>query len=173
MSKSRLAAVVAAISFLSMPLASHAANVHPAWENEFSGSASYTDIEDVTFTSAEFSFGRYLTQMHELGINVAYMRVEISGLGSVDGTEIGPFYHLNFPTDGNAVPFIGINANWIGGDLNDAYDYSYGVSAGVKVYPYEHAGLVFSVAYQRMNGAQSYINDANGTSANIGVVIRF
>jgi hypothetical protein len=166
MRKSILAVAVAATAFLAIPVASVAA------DNEVSGSLSYNDINDVTLTTAELSYGRYLTEQHEVGLTTSYMRLKVSGEGSLDGNELGAFYHLNFPMEGSVTPYLGVQASWIGGDLGDAYDFTYGVGGGFKIFPYEHAGFIVSAAYQKLKGAHGY-KDANGTTVNAGLVVRF
>ena len=115
-------------------------------QNEVAGSLSYTDIADVSTTSIDVSYGRYLRPQHEVGMNVAYVDTDVDGLGSVDGTTLGAFYQFNFDSGGNMVPFIGADVAYIGGDLGDAYDFGYGVSAGAKYYPYEHVGVIIGIA---------------------------
>jgi hypothetical protein len=141
--------------------------------NEVAGSLAYTDIEDVSTTMLGLSYGRYLTPMHELGVSVSYEKVEMEDVGNVDGTTLGGFYHLNFDQGGDLVPFLGVSVAYIAGDLGDAYEYSYGVSAGLKVYPYEHAGIVMGVGYQNLVGAENWIDDADAVSVNVGLALRF
>lgn len=141
--------------------------------NEVAGSLTYADIEDVSTTMLALSYGRYLTPMHELGVNVSYEKLELDDVDSTDGTTLGGFYHMNFDQGGNLVPFIGVSVNYIAGDLGDFYDYSYGLSAGLKVYPYEHAGIVMGVGYQNLVGAEDWIDDADALSVNVGLALRF
>lgn len=141
--------------------------------NEIAGSLSYNDIEDTTLTALSISYGRYLTERHELGLSAAYLDLEVDGLGSVDGTMIGAFYHLNFPMEGTLQPYIGINVASIGGDLGDAYDLGYGATAGLKLFPYENAGINISVAFQSLQGAEDWIDDADGTQVGVGLFMRF
>lgn len=141
--------------------------------NEVAGSLSYTDIEDTTMTMVDLSYGRYLTEMHEIGLTGSYIDVELDDVGSVDGTTLGLFYNLNFPTQGTLVPYLGIDVATIGGDLGDAYDLSYGASAGIKMYPYDHVGINFAVSYQKLQGAEDFIEDADGTSVTVGLMLRF
>mgnify|MGYP003526298516 CR=1 FL=1 len=60
-------------------------------QNEVAGSLSYTDIADVSTTSIDVSYGRYLTPQHEVGMNVAYMDTDVDEFGSIDGTTLGAF----------------------------------------------------------------------------------
>lgn len=89
-------AVVALAALMALPLASIAESLG---KNEVSGSLSYNDIEDVNTTSASLSYGRYLTELHQVGVTAEYVDMEFDG-ASVDGTTLGAFYHLNFPLQG-------------------------------------------------------------------------
>lgn len=160
---------------LSLPVASYA-DSKASGPNEFAGRISYTDVDYGSFdsqeTQVELAYGRYLTDMHEVGVGVGYFKQEIEG-ESLDGSTLGVFYHLNFPMSGSVTPYIGVNAAWIGGDLGDAFDLQYGASVGMKIYPFEHAGVSIGVTYQKLNAAESYIEDADGLSVGVGLLIRF
>ncbi len=142
-------------------------------QNEVAGSLSYTDIGEVSTTSIDVSYGRYLTPQHEVGLSVAYMDTDFDELGSVDGTTLGAFYQFNFDSGGDMVPFIGVDLAYIGGDLGDAYDYGYGASAGVKYYPYDNVGVLMGVSYQNLVGAENWIDDEDGFNLNVGLSLRF
>ena len=161
---------VAATVLLALPMTGLAQD---RGQNEVAGSLSYTDIGDVSTTSIDVSYGRYLTPQHEVGLNVAYMDTDVDGLGSVDGTTLGAFYQFNFDSGSNMVPFIGVDVAFIGGDLGDAYDFGYGVSAGAKYYPYEHVGVIFGIAWQNLTGAENWIDDEDGFNLNVGLSLRF
>jgi hypothetical protein len=161
---------VAAVVLLALPMAGIAQD---RGQNEVAGSLSYSDIGQVSTTSVDVSYGRYLTPQHELGMSLAYTNTDIDELGSVDGTTLGAFYQFNFDSGGNMVPFIGVDLAYIGGDLGDAYDYGYGVSAGAKYYPYEHVGLLIGFSYQNLVGAENWIDDEDGFHLNVGLSLRF
>lgn len=161
---------IAATTLLAMPMIGVAQD---RGQNEVAGSLSYTDIADVSTTSIDVSYGRYLTPQHEVGLNVAYVDTDVDGLGSVDGTTLGAFYQFNFDSGGNMVPFIGADVAYIGGDLGDAYDFSYGLSAGAKYYPYEHVGVIIGIAWQNLTGAENFIDDEDGFNFNVGLSLRF
>jgi hypothetical protein len=101
------------------------------------------------------------------------MDADFDDFGSVDGTSIGAFYQFNFDSGGNMVPFIGVNADYISGDLGDAYEYGYGATAGIKYYPYEHVGVLMGISYMNMVGAENYIDDEDGFNVNVGLAVRF
>jgi len=70
-------------------------------QNEVAGSLSYTDIADVSTTSIDVSFGRYLTPQHEVGLNMAYVDTDVAYIGGDlgdaydfgDGVSAGAKYH--------------------------------------------------------------------------------
>ncbi len=161
---------IAATMLLVMPMIGVAQD---RGQNEVAGSLSYTDIADVSTTSIDVSYGRYLTPQHEVGLSVAYMDTDVDELGSVDGTTLGAFYQFNFDSGGNMVPFIGADVAYIGGDLGDAYDFGYGLSAGAKYYPYEHVGVIIGIAWQNLTGAENWIDDEDGFNVNVGLSLRF
>jgi opacity protein-like surface antigen len=57
--------------------------------------------------------------------------------------------------------------------LGDAFDFAYGLSGGVKFYPYEHVGIHCAVSYQQLQGAENFIDDVDATAFNVGVAVRF
>ena len=161
---------VATSLLLALPVAGFAAD---RGVNEVSGSLAYSDIGDASTTNIELSYGRYLTPQHELGVTLGYTDTDVDGLGSVDGTMLGAFYQFNFDSGGNMVPFVGVDVAYIGGDIGDAYEYSYGASAGIKFYPYEHVGIITGVSYMNMVGAENFIDDEDGFNVSVGLSLRF
>ena len=157
------------------------ANQPVAGDNELAGRLSYLDIDygsgSVTDTEFTLAWGRYLTANHQVGLNASYIDQEIdddfAGSVSVDGSTFGVFYAFHFGTAGITTPYIGVNAAIIGGDLGDLYEYGYGVEAGLKVFPYKHAGFVFSVAYTELSADENFIEDADGITVGAGLLIRF
>jgi hypothetical protein len=110
--------------------------------------------------------------MHEIGVSVGYFKTEIEDI-SADGGTFGAFYALNFPTSGPMTPYVGVNAAALGGDLGDLYDFQYGAAVGLKVYPFTNGGFNVGLAYQILNAAENYIDDADGFSVAIGLLLRF
>lgn len=145
-------------------------------QNEAAGRLSYTDVDYGDFDSSEaqldFSYGRYITDMHQVGVSAGYFRQEVADV-SADGTTVGAFYALHFPASGILTPYVGLSAAFIGGDVGDLYDFQYGVGAGLKIYPYEHAGISVGIAYQQLQAAEDYFDDADGLSFGVGLLIRF
>ncbi len=43
----------------------------------------------------------------------------------------------------------------------------------MKLYAFENAGVNFGVAYQRFEGAEKWIDDADGVSVKVGLLMRF
>ena len=110
---SKILLPVAATVLLALPMTGFAQD---RGQNEVAGSLSYTDVGEVSTTSIDVSYGRYLTPQHEVGLNVAYVDTDVDGLGSVDGTTLGAFYQFNFDSGSNMVPFFASYVAYIGGD---------------------------------------------------------
>jgi hypothetical protein len=161
---------VATTLLLSLPLAGIAQD---RGVNEVFGSLAYTEVGELSTTSIDVSYGRYLTPQHEVGVSLGYVNTDFDDVGSADGTTLGAFYQFNFDSGGNLVPFIGVDAAFIGGDLGDVYEYGYGASAGLKFYPYEHVGVLMGVSYMNMVGAENFIDDEDGFNVNVGLSLRF
>lgn len=161
---------VATTLLLALPFAGFAAD---RGVNEVSGSLAYTDIGEASTTNIDLSYGRYLTPQHELGVTLGYTDTDVDEVGSVDGTTLGAFYQFNFDSGADMVPFVGVDVAYIGGDIGDVYEYSYGASAGIKFYPYEHVGIVTGVSYMNMVGAENYIDDEDGFNVSVGLSLRF
>jgi hypothetical protein len=169
MSLSRILLPVTAAMF-ALPLAAVAAD---RGVNEVAGMAAYTDIGSASTTTIDLTYGRYLTPQHEVGGSIGYTKTDVDDLGSVDGTSLGAFYQYNFDNGDLLVPFVGLDLAYFSGDVGDAYDFGYGASAGLKLYPYEHAGVIMSVSYQRLQGAEDWIDDEDGFNINLGLSLRF
>lgn len=143
--------------------------------NEIAGRFSYSDVSfgdvDAKETELVFSYGRYLTDAHQVGVSVGYNELEADG-SSVDGSSLGGFYTYNFVTPGIYTPFLGVNFDILGGDIGDFYDFGYGVSVGLKIYPFQNAGFLVGVAYQELSGKDG-VEDADGFNFEVGLLIRF
>lgn len=83
-------AVVALAALTVSPLASIAES---PGKNEVSGSLSYNDIENVSTTSATLSYGRYLTDMHQVGVTAGYVDMEYDG---ADGAAVNVGLMMRF-----------------------------------------------------------------------------
>ncbi len=141
--------------------------------NEVAGMAAYTDVGSASTTNIDLTYGRYLTPQHEVGGSIGYTKTDIDDLGSIDGTSLGAFYQFNFDSGEMMVPFIGVDLAYFSGDLGDAYDYGYGATVGLKLYPYEHAGIIMGVSYQQLLGAENFIDDEDGFNVSVGLSLRF
>jgi hypothetical protein len=150
-------------------------------QNEIAGRLSYANVDagpvETTETDFSLSYGRYLTDSHQVGLIASYFDQEIEeeGFGSVsaDGTALGAFYHFNFLTSGIITPFLGVNASFLGGDIGDVYDFQYGIEGGIKVYPFEHAGFAFGIEWSQLQASEDYYEDADGLAFGAGLLIRF
>lgn len=171
---------IAASILLSVPLAGFAGETAKG-QNEMAGSLTYTNLDsgfiETTETQVDLSYGRYLTDSHEVGARVTYYETEIEeegfGSESIDGMGFGVFYHFNFVTSSVVTPFLGANVSWLGGDVGDVYDFQYGIEGGIKVYPFEHAGVVIGLEWAQLQAAENYYDDADGLSFAVGLLIRF
>jgi hypothetical protein len=158
------------VAMFALPLATVAAD---RGVNEVAGMAAYTDIGSASTTNIDLTYGRYLTPQHEVGGSLGYTKTDVDDLGSIDGTSLGAFYQFNFDSGEMMVPFIGVDVAYFSGDVGDAYDFGYGASAGLKLYPYEHAGIIMSVSYQQLLGAEDFIDDEDGFNLSVGLSLRF
>lgn len=161
---------IATTLLLALPVAGFTAD---RGVNEVSGSLAYADVGEASTTNIDLTYGRYLTPQHELGVALGYTSTDVDGFGSLDGTTVGAFYQFNFDGGGNMVPFLGVDVAYIGGDIGDAYEYSYGATVGIKFYPYEHVGILTGVSYMNMVGAENFIDDEDGFNVSVGLSLRF
>ena len=165
---------------LSLPMAGWSADAAKG-PNEVAGRLSYANVDlgpaETTDTEFNLAYGRYLTENHEVGLTATYVKNEIEeedfGSESVDGMGVGAFYHFNFTTSGMITPFLGASVGFIGGDIGDLYDYQYGIEGGIKVYPFENAGVSVGLAWQQLVAAEDEWDDADGLAFAIGLLIRF
>lgn len=157
-------------------------------ENEFSLSASYSkldfgvaagyDLGSTTDSSVGLSYGWMLTDMHEVGFVVSYMKQEFEGGDffesmDTDGTGFGGFYNLNVKTTGNITPYVGASVIKYGGDMGDAYDIQYGIDGGIKLYPFEHGGIVFSLNYAKLKADMDEMPDADAIGLGVGMILKY
>jgi len=143
------------------------------------GSTQGLDLGGTTDAELTFAGGWLLTQSHELGLSLGYVKQEIEG-GDVfqsedtDGTSLGAFYNYNFTTTSSVtIPFIGFNFAALGGDVGDVYNFQYGVEAGLKIYPFEHGGVVFSIGYTELVAEEDQLPDGSALSLGGGLLLRF
>jgi hypothetical protein len=155
-------------------------------DNEVQLALSYVDLDlgeqngfdagertDATFA---LSYGWYLTDHHEVGAVFQYQESEFQSGGETaesDGIGYGAFYHYNFGAGETATPFLGVRALGLGGDLGDAYDFQYDVTFGVKIYPFDHAGVLLAASYGELQGAEDNIPDADGLTVEAGILMKY
>ena len=128
--------------------------------------------EDVKTTILTGSFGYMLTDGHEVGGFLAYNKLDAGDAGETDSTQLGAFYHYNFHAGTNMNPYVGARISTISGDLGDIYDNSYGIVAGVKVWPWANGGFNFGVSWDQLMGADDF-EDATNTSVFAGIGLKF
>ena len=122
-------------------------------DTELSLDLSYTNVDrenrDDNDEEARVSlrYGRMLTDAHEFGGEFFYNKEN-----DFYGTGLGVFYHYNFRAGDNLNPFLGANFVFLAGELGDIYETAYGLFAGVKVFPFEHAGFAFGTSYHWLQG---------------------
>jgi len=142
------------------------------------GSTGGLDFGSSQDTDVSLAYGWYLTDSHELGLSLGYVKQEIKGgsLGpdaSIDGTQFGGFYNYNFSAGTTLTPYLGASLATMGGDLGDAYDFSYGVEFGVKVYPFEHGGFSFGLSYSELLSDTPGLPDASGINLGAGLLLKY
>ncbi len=147
-----------------------------AGNRELAASAWYVDmdIDDASFkmTNLTGQFGWAFADGHELEVLVGYWKIDLDGW-DVDGLIWGLGYTYNFSTEGNVVPFLGVEVAKIDGDLGDLYDMTWGAVGGIKVYPWEHGGFRVGVRWGKMNSNMDGLSDADLLGLDAGVVLRF
>jgi hypothetical protein len=90
-----------------------------------------------------------------------------------DGTSVGAFYHFNFKTAGVVTPFLGVNVDMLGGDVGDLYDLEYGADVGIKLYPFDHGGVGFSLGYSKLKADIDGLPDADGLSLGVALLLKY
>ncbi len=43
-----------------------------------------------------------------------------------------------------------------------SYDFQYGIEGGIKVYPFEHAGVIIGLEWAQLQAAENLYDDADG-----------
>jgi hypothetical protein len=137
---------------------------------------SYSSIspdtgDDIKETILEGGMGYLITDAHEVGGLLSYSKYDV-GSDSTDSNQIGVFYHYNFKAGDMMNPYLGVNVAMYGGDTGDMYDSSYGVEAGLKLYPWANAGFNFGVRWDNLMGAND-IGDGTYTALFGGVLFKF
>lgn len=138
---------------------------------------SYNDLnpdgtaDSLKTTTLAGSFGYLLGGGNEVGGRLAYSKQE-QGDFNVDATQIGAFYNYNFRAGENLNPYLGAQVSFLSGDLGDVYDNTFGVEAGLKVWPWTNAGFKFGLAFDQYNGADDF-EDAKSTTVFGGIGIKF
>jgi hypothetical protein len=142
------------------------------------GSAEGFDLGSTETLDASFSYGWLLSDSHEIGGLVAYNKQDYDGGDlfedqKTDGSAFGVFYNYNFKTQGNLAPFVGVSASVLGGDVGDLYDWEYDLLAGIKLYPFEHAGVVFEVSYGMLQSSEDGLPDGDGLALGVGLLLKY
>lgn len=182
----RRAAVLMAVVILACG-ASTAANFKKG-NKEVALRLSYTDIDygskagfdfgSRQSTELVFSFGWLVTDAVEVGAALSHSKDEIDAGdfgpdADSDATGFGIFFQYNFPTFGTFTPFLGIELFALSGEISDVYDYEIDAEAGVKIYPFEHGGIVASVRYSRAFSGNDFVPDADALGVGAGLVLKY
>lgn len=170
----RLAAILA-VALAATSLAS--AEVLRQDESEINFAFSYNDLDpdgfgtDIKTTTLAGSYGYMLTDGHEIGGRLSYLKTEV-GDADVDSTQLGAFYQYNFRGGEMLNPYLGGTFSFFAGDLGDFYDYAYGVEGGLKVWPWQNAGFNFGLSWEELTGADDF-EDASSMTLFGGIGIKF
>jgi hypothetical protein len=114
--------------------------------------------------------GYLLTDAHEVGGVLEYGKDE-NGV-SFDSTAFGAFYHYNFKAGTNMNPYVGAQYTFFGGDFGDFYESASGLTAGIKVYPWDNGGFNFGVLWENWSG-EDFVEDADVTGLFGGVQLKY
>jgi hypothetical protein len=149
-----------------------------AYSNTDLGTSDGSDFGSVENIDLSITYGWLLTDRHQLGLLAGYLKEETDGGNlfedsSVDATRLGGFYAFNIKTKGILTPYIGASIASIGGDLSDAYNLQYGAEIGLKIYPFEHAGLSIGLGYAQLASDAEGLPDASGISLGAGLLIKY
>ncbi len=142
------------------------------------GSTRGIDLGGTTDAELSFSIGWLLTNSHQLGFGLGYVRQEIDG-GDVfadedtDGTTYLGFYNYNFRTESILTPYVGIQLAGLGGDVGDLYNFQYGAEVGLKIYPFEHGGVNVFLAYSELSADEEGIPDASAFGLGAALLLKF
>ena len=133
-------------------------------EMETSAMFSYSEvdprmgIDKLKQTQLMGAFGYLLTDGHEVGGELTYMKEE-QGNASIDSTLFGVFYNYNFKAGTNLNPYVGaqvgsISGSGSGGDTSFSQPYSayYGVQGGIKIYPWKNGGFNVGLRWDNWSG---------------------
>jgi hypothetical protein len=145
-------------------------------EMELAFSFAYSDLSvdggpSATNVVLTGRFGFLLTDTHELGIVLDYADLEDFSGPRGDEIGTGAFYHFNFQAGADMNPYVGGFYTFIGGDAGDVWDTSYGLEAGVKLFPWDSGGFNFGVRWSQLTGDAPA--DASGIDAFAGIQLKW
>ncbi|HEX9011604.1 MAG TPA: outer membrane beta-barrel protein [Holophagaceae bacterium] len=129
------------------------------YSNLDTGTSSSPNIES---TQLKASYGYLLTDHHEIGGFLGYTSQKVYQTAST--TAFGVAYSYNFQIGKETTPYLGAHAAFLSSSLPNGaladYKNYYGLEAGLKVYPWDHAGFTFAATWD------TYVKDHapdNGT----------
>jgi outer membrane protein W len=117
------------------------------WELQLLGAGS----NDVDFTAGGFSLNAQLAYYFNDQVAVtARQTASYTDTGSDDvwsaGTRLGAQYHFNYEPEQEWVPYVGVNAGYLYGDIADTW--IAGPEAGIRYFVNDTTFIGLSVAYE-------------------------
>ena len=115
------------------------------------------------------SFGYLITDGNEAGINISYNKTELPVIAdretkdtaSFDSIGYGFFYNYNFKAGDMCNPYLGAQVQGFSGDFGDYFNWSYGATAGVKIYPWSNGGFNFGARYDWVQGQEDIVDSTD------------
>lgn len=144
--------------------------VQLSYSNFSNGSAGSSNTETTLITG---NFGYLLTDHHELGFSLGYESQKV--VTTASDSRLGANYTYNFKGGQDATPFLGLHAgvlNYSNAFGDSPYKSFYGVEAGVKLYPWDHAGFLFSASWDQYNKDAAPKN-GQLLAMKIGITLKF
>ena len=136
------------------------------------------DLGGTTDISLVLNHGWMLSDNHELGIALSYAKQDYEG-GDIfedsetDASGLGGFYQYNVRTSGNITPFFGAYGSVLGGDTGEVYNFEIGAEGGIKIYPFEHGGVVVSLSYSQLSADDDEMPDASIFALGAGLLLKY
>lgn len=173
MSKSRVAAAVAAISLAGLIAAPNTVlAATKAGDSAVGGSATLSFSDAVDSISIQAQGSHFFTDAFEAGIGLGWSEFDVDGaegssFGGGDSVILVDFRaQYNFLTSGNTVPFVGAAYQYTGlGDFDDTDFYQ--LFAGLRQFVSENVAIRSEIRYS--GAVDSDFDDADSTSLVIGL----
>ncbi len=156
----------------------HEASLRASYSDTDFGSSEGLDLGSTEQTELVLTYGWMVTDRHEFGFTFGYIRDKFDGgevfeSSSVDGTSLGGFYAFNFGGSETVTPYVAAVLAVLEGDLGDTYDMEMGAEVGIKIYPFEHAGLSIGAGWSKLQSDVEGLDDADTVSIGAGLLIKY